>query len=65
MIVNFYKRTTEHNRQNGANKFIASKNLDCIPPFNTTIKLNSQTFRVSCIILNIDRCEYDVYLVRT
>lgn len=65
MIVNFYKRVvTEHNRKNSVNKFITSKNLDCIPPYNTIIKLNSQMFRIGSIAFNIDRCECDIYLLR-
>lgn len=62
MIANFYKK-------NGVTKLpyyklITSKNIDCIPQKGTFIMFLGQSFIVDRICLDLDKCEYNLYIIR-
>lgn len=61
MIANFYKKngTETHNY-----RLITSKNIDCIPQKGTFIMFLGQLFIVDRICLDLDKCEYNLYIIR-
>lgn len=61
MIVNFYK-TSGYNSRNDT--LIASKNIECVPFKGTYIKFSGQFFVVEKVWFDIDKCVYNVYIVR-
>lgn len=62
MIANFYKKNgiEVHNYK----KLIASKNIDCIPQKGNLIVFSGQLFVIDRICFNLDKCEYNIYIVR-
>lgn len=62
MIANFYKKNgiEAHNYK----KLIASKNIDCIPQKGNLIVFSGQLFVIDKICFNLDKCEYNIYIVR-
>lgn len=61
MIANFY-RVVRCDYKHA--KLIASKNLECIPERETFIMLSGQLFVIDRVYLNLDKCEYNFYIVR-
>ena len=62
MIANFYKKNGVEARNY---KLIASKNIDCIPQKGTFIRLLGQSFIVDRIYFDVDKYEYNLYIIRT
>lgn len=61
MIANFYKK----NGIKACNyKLIASKNIDCIPQKGTFIMFYGRLFAVDRIYFDVDKCEYNLYIIR-
>ena len=62
MIANFYKKNgiEAHNYK----KLIASKNIDCIPHKGNLVVFSGQLFVIDRICFDIDKCEYNIYIVR-
>ena len=62
MIANFYKKNgiEAHNYK----KLIASKNIDCIPQKGNLVVFSGQLFVIDRICFDIDKCEYNIYIVR-
>lgn len=65
MIVNFYKKVGVEWHRNHSYKLIASKNIGCIPQKGTFITLSGQLFTIDRVCFDIDKCEYNLYIVRT
>lgn len=61
MIANFYKKNGIEARNC---KLIASKNIDCIPQKGTFIMFSGRLFVVDRIYFDIDKCEYNLYIIR-
>ena len=61
MIANFYKKNGTETRNY---RLITSKNIDCIPQKGTFIMFLGQLFIVDRICLDLDKCEYNLYIVR-
>lgn len=61
MIANFY-HVVHYDYKHA--KLIASKNLECIPEKGTFIMLSGQLFVINRAHLNLDKCEYNFYIVR-
>lgn len=61
MIANFYKKNGIEARNY---KLIASKNIDCIPQKGTLIKFSGQMFSVDKVYFDVDKCEYNLYIIR-
>ena len=61
MIANFYKKNGIEARNY---KLIASKNIDCIPQKGTSIMFSGQLFTVDRIYFDVDKCEYNLYIIR-
>lgn len=61
MIVNFYKRNS--NIINDY-KLLISKNIDPIPQKGTFIKYSGQIYMINGVYLNIDKGEYDIYIIQ-
>ena len=61
MIANFYKKNGIEARNY---KLIASKNIDCIPQKGNLIAFSGQLFVIDKICFDIDKCEYNLYIVR-
>ena len=61
MIVNFY-HAVPNNRK--FTKFIAFRNIGCIPQKGTVIEFSGQTFMADKVVFNIDKSEYAVYMHR-
>lgn len=66
MITNFYRDTfTFSNSNKKVTKIlITSKNLDILPQKGTVVTYQGQKFVVIEILLNLDRCTYDIKLQR-
>ena len=64
MIANFYKKTGVEWHRNCSYKLIASKNIGCIPQKETLIMLSGQLFTIGRIYFDVDKCEYNLYIVR-
>lgn len=62
MIANFYKKNGIEARN--YYKLIASKNIDCIPQKGNLIVFSGQLFVIDKICFDIDKCEYNLYIVR-
>lgn len=62
MIVNFYKKNGIEARN--YYKLIASKNIDYIPQKGNLIVFSGQLFVIDKICFDIDKCEYNLYIVR-
>lgn len=60
MIANFYKITDSIK----VKPLLASKNISCIPKKGEYVMLSGQCFRVFKVIFDIDKCEYNLYLMR-
>lgn len=60
MIVNFYKITDSIK----VKPLLVSKNISCIPKKGECVMLFGQCFRVFKVIFDIDKCEYNLYLMR-
>ena len=61
MIANFYKKNDTETRNC---RLITSKNIDCIPQKGTFIMFLGQLFIVDRICLDLDKCEYNLYIIR-
>lgn len=61
MIANFYKKNGIGARNY---ELIASKNIDCIPQKGTSIMFSGQLFTVDRICFDVDKCEYNLYIIR-
>ena len=61
MIANFYKKNSIEARNC---RLIASKNIDCIPQKGTFIKFSGRLFVVDRIYFDINKCEYNLYIIR-
>lgn len=61
MIANFYKKNGIGARNY---ELIAFKSIDCIPQKGTFIMFSGQLFTVDRICFNVDKCEYDLYIIR-
>lgn len=61
MIANFYKKNGTETRNH---RLITSKNIDCIPQKGTFIMFLGQLFIVDRICLDLDKCEYNLYIIR-
>lgn len=61
MIANFYKKNGIEARNY---KLIASKNIDCIPQKGILIKFSGQMFSVDKVYFDVDKCEYNLYIIR-
>ena len=66
MIVNFYKVYNCNKVHNSHNSkvLLASKNIDCIPQKGNLIVFSGQLFVIDKICFDIDKCEYNLYIVR-
>lgn len=60
MIANFYKITDSIK----VKSLLASKNINCIPKKGEYVMFSGQCFRVFEAVLDIDKCEYNLYLMR-
>ena len=61
MVANFYKKNGIEARNY---KLIASKNIDCIPKKGNLIMFSGQLFTVDRIYFDVDKCEYNLYIIR-
>ena len=61
MIANFYKKNGTETRNY---RLITSKNIDCIPQKGTFIMFLGQLFIVDRICLDLDKREYNLYIIR-
>ena len=61
MIANFYKKNGVEARNY---KLIVSENIDYIPQKGTFIMFSGQLFTVDRIYFDIDKCEYNLYIIR-
>lgn len=61
MIANFYKKNGIETRNW---RLITSKNIDCLPQKGTFIMFCGQLFIVDRIYLDLDKCEYNFYIIR-
>lgn len=61
MIANFYKKNGIEARNC---KLIASKNIDCIPQKGNLVMFSGQLFTVDRIYFDVDKCEYNLYIIR-
>lgn len=61
MIVNFYKRNSKI-----ANDYelLISKNIGSIPQKGTFIKYSGQIYMINGVYLNMDKGEYDIYVIQ-
>lgn len=59
MIANFYHVFSRYNH-----KLIGSKNLEVMPSNGDYVTLSGQVFRIHRVVLDMDRCEYNVYVCR-
>lgn len=61
MIANFYKKNGTETRNY---RLITSKNIDCIPQKELLLCSSGQLFIVDRICLDLDKCEYNLYIIR-
>lgn len=61
MIANFYK--TKYGNYRNA-ELLISKNVEHIPDSSMFIEYKGQHFKVDRVYFNIDKCEYDIYMIR-
>lgn len=61
MITDFYKKskTEIHGYE-----LIASKNIDCIPQKGNFIVFSGQLFIIDRICFDVDKCKYNLYVIR-
>lgn len=62
MIVNFYKMRYSSSIK-GA-ELLISKNINCVPQRATRITFSGQLFAVYIVRFDLDKCEYNLYLIR-
>lgn len=62
MIANFYKRTRTNN--NLKTVLLISKNIEYIPHIKSIVLISGQEFCIYKIELDVDKCEYNIYLSR-
>lgn len=61
MIANFY-RMQYGNYRNSV--FLATRNIERIPSAKTVVICNGQKFCVDRLEFNLDKSEYNIYMVR-
>ena len=61
MIANFYKKNGIGARNC---KLIFTKNIDYIPQKGTSVIFSGQLFTVDRIYFDVDKCEYNLYIIR-
>lgn len=60
MIANFYKITNDMKTK----ILLTSKNIECVPHRGDPVLFQGQYFRVFKVVLDIEICEYNIYLSR-
>lgn len=61
MIANFYK-TARGDYRNSV--LLVTKNIEYIPSAKTIVTYCGQKFCVDKLEFNLDKCEYNIYMVR-
>lgn len=64
MVVNFYKKEYLEDYSKVKIDLLASRNIEHIPALNTIVIANGQFLRVDIIRFNLEKCEYDIYMVK-
>lgn len=63
MIINFYKMTRSGNLHSPT--LLVSRNIECIPPLiKTVIIYNGQKFCIDRLEFDLNKCEYNAYMIR-
>lgn len=60
MTANFYKITGDMKIK----ILLTFKNIECVPRMGDPVLFQGQYFRVFKIVLDIETCEYNIYLSR-
>lgn len=60
MIANFYHAVGVRH-----NKLIALKNLEVMPSKGDYVVLSGQIFQIQNVSLDLDSCEYNIYVCRS
>lgn len=61
MIANFYKMKYGNYRNC---ELLVSRNIEHIPNDSMFVEYSGQHFKIDRVYFNVDKCEYDIYMVR-
>lgn len=61
MIANFYKMNCGNYRNC---ELLMTRNIEHVPNNSMFVKYNGQHFKIDRVYFNVDKCEYDIYIVR-